>query len=106
MTKTEQEIVERIKTQMKMKGFTQEKMAHCLGMKQYAISRMLDGKPFPSIDQLNLIASNLGCSIQYLLGLRQETYTELSDEASKVAHAYVASEDVIKNLVKRVLNID
>ena len=105
MSNYEKEVVERIKAQMKMKGFTQEKLASCLGMKQYAISRMLDGKPFPSLDQLNLIAANLDCSIQYLLGLRQETYTELSKEAAKVAHAYVTSEDVIKALVERVLNI-
>ncbi|MBQ0036592.1 MAG: helix-turn-helix transcriptional regulator [Firmicutes bacterium] len=106
MSKYEVEIIERIKAQMKMKKFTQERLANCLGMKQYAVSRMLDGKPFPTLDQLNLIAVNLGCSIQYLLGLRQETYTELSSEAAKIAHAYSSSEEVIKELVKRVLNIE
>ena len=106
MSNYEQEIITRIKDQMKMKGFTQDKLANCLGVKQYNISRMLDGKPFPSLDQLQLIAVNLNCSLQYLLGLKNETYTELSSEAAKVAHAYVNSEDVIKNLVKRVLNID
>ena len=105
MTNTEKEIVERIKDQMKMKGFTQEKLANCLGLKQYNVSRMLEGKPFPSIDQLFIIAANLDCSIQYLLGLKEESYTELSKEVSKVAHAYASSEDVIKALVKRVLNI-
>lgn len=106
MTKIESEIIERIKSQMKMKGFTQEKLGSCLGLKQYNISRMLEGKPFPSIDQLLLIAANLDCSIQYLLGLREESYTELSKEAAEVAHAYTSSNEVIKNLVKRVLNID
>ena len=105
MTNTEKQIIERIKSQMKMKGFTQEKLGHCLGLKQYNVSRMLEGKPFPSIDQLLLIAANLDCSIQYLLGLREETYTELSKEAAKVAHAYASSNDVIKSLVDRVLNL-
>lgn len=105
MTNTEKEIIERIQSQMKMKGFTQDKLAKCLGLKQYNISRMLDGKPFPSIDQLLLIAANLDCSIQYLLGLKEETYTELSKEAAKVAHAYVSSEDAIKALVNRILDI-
>lgn len=105
MTNTEKEIIERIKNQMKMKGFTQERLGRCLGLRQYNVSRMLEGKPFPSIDQLLLIAANLDCSIQYLLGLREETYTELSKEAAKVAHAYTASDDVIKSLVDRVLNI-
>lgn len=105
MSKIENEITDRIKSQMRMKGFTQEKLAHCLGLKQYNISRMLEGKPFPSIDQLFIIAANLDCSLQYLLGLKDETYTELSKEAAKVAHAYVDSDDVIKALVKRVLNI-
>lgn len=105
MSNTELEIIERIKSQMKMKGFTQARLASCLGLKQYNISRMFEGKPFPSIDQLLLIAANLGCSIQYLLGLKEETYTELSPEAAKIAHAYVTSEDVIKTLVKRVLDV-
>lgn len=106
MTNYESEIIERIKTQMKMKRFTQEKLANCLGIKQYAVSRMLDGKPFPSLDQLNVIAANLGCSIQYLLGLREESYVELSKEAAKIAHAYSSSEDVIKALVERILNVN
>ena len=106
MSKYEQEIIDRIKAQMKMKSFTQEKLAKCLGMKQYAVSRMLDGKPFPSLDQLNIIAVNLDCSMQFLLGLREETYTELSADAAKVAHAYANSEDIIKTLIKRVLEIE
>ena len=106
MSKTEQEIIGRIKDQMKMKNYTQEKLAQCLGLKQYNISRMLEGKPFPSIDQLNAICENLDCSLQYLLGIRNETYTDMSKEAAKVAHAYVNSQEVIQLLVKRVLNID
>lgn len=106
MTNIEQDIINRIKFQMKMKSITQDQLAKYLGVKQYNISRMLDGKPFPSIDQLNIIASNLGCSISYLFGIREETYEELSKEAAKIAHAYTNSEDVIKLLVKRVLNIE
>ena len=106
MSKTEQEIINRIKDQMKMKNFTQEKLAQCLGLKQYNISRMLEGKPFPSIDQLNAICEHLDCSIHYILGLRNEAYSDMSDEAAKIAHAYVNSQEVIQLLVKRVLNID
>lgn len=106
MTKIEQEIIDRIKDQMKIKDFNQEKLANCLGTKQYNISRMLDGKPFPSIDQLFLIASNLDCSIQYLLGLKEETYTELSPQMAKVAHAYLMSEEPIKVVIDRILNIE
>lgn len=105
MTKIENDIIERIESQMKMKGFTQDKLAKCLGIKQYSVSRMLIGKPFPSIDQIILIAANLDCSPQYLLGLKEETFTELSKDAAKVAHAYNASTDEIKSVVKRILNI-
>lgn len=105
MTNTEKEIIDRIKDQMKMKSFTQEKLAHCLGIKQYNVSRMLEGKPFPSFDQLILIAANLDCSIQYLLGLKEETYTELSEDVAKVAHAYSASNDTIKVLIKKILDL-
>jgi len=105
MSNREAEIISRIKGQMKMKGFTQERLAKCLGLKQYNVSRMLEGKPFPSIDQLFLIAANLDCSIQYLLGLKDETYTELSKEAGKVAHAYVSSNETIRLLIERMLDI-
>lgn len=106
MSKTEQEIINRIKTQMKIKQISQEKLANCLGTKQYNVSRMLDGKPFPSIDQLFLIANNLGCSVQYLLGLKEETYTELSPQMAKVAHAYLMSEEPIKVVIDRILKLD
>ena len=105
MSNREAEIIERIKEQMKMKGFTQERLARCLGIKQYNVSRMLEGKPFPSIDQLFIIAANLDCSIQYLLGLREESYTELSKEAGKVAHAYVVCNDTVRPLIDKLLDI-
>lgn len=105
MTKVESEIIARIESQMKMKGFTQDKLAKCLGVKQYSISRMLIGKPFPSIDQLILISANLDCSLQYLLGLKEETFTELSKDAAKIAYAYNASTDEIKSVVERILNV-
>ena len=106
MSKYEQEIIDRIKDQMKMKDFTQEKLANCLGMKQYTVSRMLSGSPFPSLDQLNIIAANLDCSIEFLLGIRPESYTELSSDVAKVAHAYANSDETIQIIIKRVLNID
>lgn len=105
MTDREKEIIIRIKDQMKMKSFTQDRLAKCLGIKQYNVSRMLEGKPFPSIDQLFLIATNLDCSVQYLLGIKEETYTELSKEASKVAHAYVSSNETIQLLIEKMLDI-
>lgn len=105
MTKNESEIIARIKYQMKMKGFTQEKLAKCLGTNQSNISRMLDGKPFPSVDQIFIIATNLDCSVQYLLGLQEESFTELSKECAEIAHAYFTSNDTIKTLVRRIFNL-
>ena len=106
MTNTEKEIIERIKDQMKTKGYTQKRLASCLGLQQYNISRMFEGKPFPSINQLLIIAANLDCSIQYLLGLKEESYTELSKESGAVAHAYINAGETIKSVVKRILEID
>lgn len=106
MNKRENQILNRIKNQMKMKGFNQIKLGQCLGIKQYQVSRMLDGKPFPTIDQLFLIAANLECSISYLLGIKEESYQELSQEAGKIAHAYVSSNETIQTVVKRLLDID
>ena len=106
MNTREKEIINRIKDQMKMKGFNQIKLGQCLGIKQYQVSRMLDGKPFPTIDQLFLIAANLDCSISYLLGIKEETYQELSHEAGTIAHAYVTSNETIQAIIKRLLDVD
>lgn len=105
MTKIEAEIIDRIKYQMKMKKFTQEKLAKALGTNQSRISRMLEGKPFPTIDELFIISANLDCSVQYLLGLKEESFTELSKECAEIAHAYFLSNETVKVLVRRLFNL-
>lgn len=105
MDKIEEEISLRIKEMMSKRGVNQSDLAKELGVHQYDISRMLNGKPFPSIPQLKVIANYLDCSLYYLIGIQEESYRELSKEAAKVARAYSAADDVMKAVVNRVLDI-
>lgn len=105
MDKIEEEISGRIKEMMDRRKVTQSDLASELGVHQYDISRMLNGKPFPSISQLTMIANFLDCSLYYLIGIQEESYRELSKDAGKVAKAYTAADEIMKAVVKRVLDI-
>ena len=106
MNDIEKEILLRIKEGMKTRHINQVQMAKILGVKQSTVSRMLQGAPYPSIGQLYEIAKALDMSIYYLIGIQEESYRELSDDAAKVADAYSSSERVVKDIVKRVLQIN
>ena len=73
MDKIEEEISGRIKEMMDRRKVTQSDLASELGVHQYDISRMLNGKPFPSISQLTMIANFLDCSLYYLIGIQEES---------------------------------
>lgn len=105
MTERESQIIERIKRGMRIRNVRQEDLGEALGMKQYRVSRILAGKPFPSIDQLFIIAERLEFSIGYLLGVQDLAYQELSKDAAEVALAYEKSGDVLKTVTRRVLDI-
>ena len=105
MTKLEAEIIERIKKAMDNRGLTQSQLAAKINLKQYQISRMLAGKPFPSMDTLSAMARELDVSLYYLIGIQEVSYRELTPDGAAVADAYQSSDKVIKDIVKRVLDI-
>ncbi len=103
MDKIEEEIAGRIKEMMDKRKVNQSELARELGVHQYDISRMLNGKPFPSISQLTMIANYLDCSLYYLIGIQEESYRELSPETRKIADAYQSANETIKAVVDLVL---
>jgi|GEM_PF-2268514 len=103
MSEWEQAVVDRIKKSMKTRGVTQQQLADALGIKQYSVSRMLAGAPFPSAEQLHRIAEILDASLYYLLGVQEESYRELSPKAAKVAEAYSGSSPEVQAIVERIL---
>lgn len=105
MTHLEEEICNRIKKMMKDRKINQSSLAIELGVHQYDVSRLLNGKPFPSIDQLVKIAEVLDCSLYYLLGIQEQSYRELNPDAAKVASAYSQASEPIQEIIKRVLDI-
>ena len=105
MTTLESEIIQRIKKAMDTRLVTQAGLANRIGMRQYQISRLLSGKPFPSIDQLVKIANALDVDLYYLIGIQEASYRELSQDAADVADAYQSSNKTIKEVIKRVLDI-
>ena len=105
MTEFESTILQRIKSSMKARRLTQNDLAASLGVKQYTVSRMLSGAPFPSISQIVKIAEKLDVSVYYLIGIQEESYRELTPAAAKVADAYTTSDPVLQAVVERVLCI-
>ena len=105
MNEFEAGVVRRIKESMKTRGLTQEELAKSIGVKQYTVSRMLRGSPFPTVEQLALIANALDVSLYYLIGIQEESYRELSTETRKVADAYQFADPMVKEIIKRLLAI-
>ena len=50
---------------------TKEELAKSVGVKQYTVSRMLSGSPFPTVEQLALIANALDVSLYCLIGIQE-----------------------------------
>lgn len=105
MTEFETNIAARIKEYMKKRHVTQEALAKAIGVKQYTISRMLIGSPFPSVEQLFGIARALDVSLYFLIGIQEESYRELSPETRKVADAYQSADPMVQEVIKRVLSL-
>lgn len=105
MSELEEAIVARIRESMKTRHITQEELAQELGVKQYSVSRMLSGAPFPTLEQLVLIARVLDVSLYYLIGVQEESYRELEPETRKIADAYQSANPVAQEIIKRILNL-
>lgn len=103
MTELEKNIVSRIKESMKTRRLTQEGLAKLVGVKQYTISRMLSGAPFPTIEQLFSIARALDVSLYYLIGVQEESYRELAPETREIADAYQSADPALQEVIKRIL---
>ena len=106
MDQLETSVLERIKSLMKSRGVTQNQLAEALGMKQYGVSRLLQGTPFPSLGRLKEIAEILDVSLYYLIGVQEPSYRELSPETAKIADAYQQADPAIQAVIKRVLMVD
>ena len=106
MDKLEEEIVGRIKEMMDRRGVNQSELAKELGLHQYDVSRMLNGKPFPSISELKVIANYLDSDMYYLIGVEEESHRELTPAARKVASQYITADPTVKVIVDRILETD
>jgi transcriptional regulator with XRE-family HTH domain len=105
MSPKEKACLARISKLIERRKVTQDQLGKALDLKQYQVSRILSGHPFPSLDQLITIAEELDSSLYYLLGVQEESYRELSKEDAALIHAYESSDESSKEVVKRILDI-
>jgi transcriptional regulator with XRE-family HTH domain len=71
-------IGERIKRQRLRRGYTQTELAERSGVKQSLISRLEGGtRDNPSADVLRRLATTLGCTTDYLVGMHEDEEAEL-----------------------------
>ena len=106
MEDLQKEVLNRIKKMLKERRMTQNDLAQKLGVEQYKVSRLLSGKPFPSLNMLLKISQILKCSIYYLLAIREQSEKELSKKSIKLIEAYNKSDKKIKLVIDRILQID
>ena len=85
---------------------SQEQLGNEIGEKQYYISRMLQGKPFPSIDQLIAISKALDCSLYYLIGIQEESYRELSKQNKEFIELFSTADETVKTIILGILNMN
>nr|AKN35854.1 Transcriptional regulator [Vibrio tasmaniensis] len=70
---------DRLKTQRKLKGLTQENIAQCLSLTKVSISRWERGHSIPSGDALNTLATMLEVDAEWLLtGKNKNKYEEVT----------------------------
>ncbi len=60
-----------IKVEMTRKGFSQEQLAKKLGVSQKTVSNWFNKENVPSVKLIEM-SSLFGCSIDYLLGLKED----------------------------------
>ncbi len=105
MNEKETAIIERIRSMMKEKGLTQAELADALATKQYNVSRMLSGRPFPSIVELEKIADRLDVSIYYLIGMERRSYREVSQKHIDLIDAYENSSPAVQGVIDKILDL-
>ena len=93
----------RIKARMEEKGITQEALGKKLGMPQHQVSRLLQGKPTMTLDQMNLIAEALDTTIEYLLLIRHTGLRELEPKDRELLLAYDSADPETKKVILRLL---
>ena len=93
----------RIKNRMQEQRVTQKELGKALGMSQYQVSRLLNGKPTMTIDQLYVIAEALDTTVEYLLLIRHTSLRELKEEDRTLLLAFDQADPSTKAVIKRLL---
>ncbi len=96
-----EELGSRISKARIAKGFTEQQLAHRLGVKISTIEKWESGETDPRANRLDQLAGLLGVPLMWLIGggdispkIATPTFTETHDALEKLAHA----EDLIKQL--------
>lgn len=76
------QIAEKIYTERKRLGWSQEQLAEQMEVSRQAVSKWESGQSMPDLDKLVLMSQIFGVSTDYLLKDEPESYTEPSDDFS------------------------
>ena len=101
--KEETSIIERIKTRMIDNNLTQEALGKRLGIPQYEVSKILNGKKHLSIELLLKLPAALNTTLSYLLHYRESTFRELRAEDRRLLEQFDACDEETKRVILRLL---
>ena len=96
-------MLERIKKRMEERSITQEALGKKLGMPQHQVSRLLQGSPTMTLEQIYAIAEALDTTVEYLLLIRHCGLRELKQEDRDLLLAFDNADPETKKVIRRLL---
>ena len=106
MSELEQSVLTRIKEAIEGQKLTQAELARKMGWPQYRVCRLLNGHPFPNLDELVLFASVLNLSLPYLLGISERQTSDLTPRQQELLKKYQSSDTGTRMIVDKILDMN
>lgn len=102
---TKQEIGQILKSAREAKGLTQKQVADTIGRRQQIVGHWETGYAQPDANTLFELCDLYGISVDEAFGKRTQK-EEISQEALDVARAFMKADEITKELVWSVINIE
>ena len=105
MDGTEQAVLVRIKEAIEGQNLTQAELARRMGLPQYKLCRLLNGHPFPRLNELQRFAEALSLSLPFLLGIAEQSSTDLTPKQKELLSRYQAVDTGTRLIVDKILDV-
>ena len=95
-----------IKTQLKKKGISQEKLSEILGISSSAVSQALSGKNSFDIENLQLISEILDESLDVILNAGEERETRTEKLSKMTLEEFLEKDPTLDTIKDKIINTE